>query len=129
MAELTDPYEGERLDADWEQGLENQGVQEYADYALTLFYDPSADIGLDDAWLEIEGRIDRDARAALLGDAVASSGCAFDPGRMGSYFQTPAQVLRSVARLQVLDRAVLKRFAKDLETNCAANSLGVYITF
>jgi hypothetical protein len=51
---LRDPIEGEPLGADWESEIEAPNVQVYADVALTLFYDPSGDIGLSDAWIGLD---------------------------------------------------------------------------
>src|SRR5207302_666883 len=47
---LTDPYEGEPLEASWESMLETRDAHQYGDFALTRFYDPRADDGLAYEW-------------------------------------------------------------------------------
>ncbi len=75
-------------------------------------------------------------RAALLGVAIGPDENRFDPGRQGSYFQTPEEVVRSLARVRrfklsrFLDnhRKSLRSFQTLLE-ECQAKGLGVYVTF
>src|SRR5262249_8215566 len=53
LAELTDPYEGESLSADWRETLGNRDVHEYGDYALTRFYDPADCWGIGYEWARL----------------------------------------------------------------------------
>ena len=129
VADLSDPYEGEPLPVDWERQLERADVQEFADYALTAFYDVSADFGLDDDWLEVESTLDDAVRAALLGTVVSSGGHNFDPGRMGSYFRAPAELPHVLRLLRSTNIARLLRYASDVEAACANSGLGIYVTF
>jgi hypothetical protein len=124
---LTDPYEGEPLSDDWRAALENRDVHEYGDYALTRFYDPSEDCGIGEAWVRISERLSRPAANALLGCSVGTPKSVFDPGRCGSYFQTPAQVPESLAILKPLGLPELGPFLALLE-RCAAEKCGVYVT-
>jgi hypothetical protein len=63
---------------------------------------------------------------ALLGAPFGPPGAYFDPGRQGSYFQTPQEVVGSLTRVQRIDlsdmdedqRRSLPRFKKLLE-ECA----------
>src|SRR5215468_5200920 len=114
-AALRDPYEGEPLGADWEDLLERKDVDEYGDFALTRYYDPTRDIGLGDDWHEVPERM-------ILGVPLVVEGRAFDPGKQGSYFQPPALVQ---AHLQALG-ADLEPVRKMLE---AAAGKGLYVTF
>jgi hypothetical protein len=126
--ELTDPYEGQPLPADWRDALENRDVHEYGDYALTRFYDPADWSGVGYEWAGLSDELPDPAADALLGFSVGPPGRLFDPGRYGSYFQTPAQVLESLAVLEPLGVPELARFVGLLE-RCAAEGRGVYTTF
>ena len=50
---LTDPFEGEPLPDDWSSLKERRHVQDYGDFALTLYYLPTADFGVGDLWLDL----------------------------------------------------------------------------
>jgi hypothetical protein len=134
--DLKDPYEGDSLDEDWRDMLEKRDVHEYADFALTRFYDPAEDCGLGDQWRAIDDRLPEADQVALLGTPFGPPGAYFDPGRLGSYFQTPKQVAQSLAclrRLKLPDleeyqRESLERFA-DLLAECKEAGRGLYITF
>jgi hypothetical protein len=126
--QLTDPYLGEPLDPDWRDRLENGDVQELGDFALTRYYRPMRDRGLGHAWMTLSDELPAPAAAALLGVSIGDDGALFDPGRMGSYFQTPARVRRSLAALRGVRRPELRGFRRLLE-RCTADRLGVYVTF
>jgi hypothetical protein len=128
--ELRDPYEGEALEPDWEAMLENRDVHAYGDFALTRFYDPSDDQGLADDWLVIDGQLSDPDRATLLGVAMGPIGQEFDPGRQGSYFQTPELVIESLRRIESLSARMpqLRSFAELLRV-CADSGRGIYVTF
>jgi hypothetical protein len=127
---LTDPYEGEPLPRTWRSMLENRDAHEYGEFALTRFYDPTDDCGLHESWAEVSERLPKRAANALLGFPVGPKGRLFDPGRLGSYFQTPGQVRESLAILRPRAEKVeeLRLFVELLE-RCAAEGLGVYVTF
>lgn len=125
---LSDPYEGEPLPEDWRAALENRDVHEYGDYALTRFYDPADECGIAEEWAEISERLPEAAATALLGFSVGPPERLFDPGRYGSYFQTPTQVRESLAVLKPLGVPELTRFVELLE-RCATEGRGVYVTF
>ncbi len=125
---VSDPYEGEPLDADWEDRLEIADVQELADYALTRYYDPTSDCGLAEAWMDLEATLDGDSRRALFGEAFGPPGHPFDPGKMGSYFQSPDAVKESAIVLQRQGTAGLRGYLRLLEAASRANK-GVYVTF
>jgi hypothetical protein len=134
--DLKDPYEGDPLGEDWRDMLENWDVHEYGDFALTRFYDPAEDSGIWDQWRAIDRRLGEADRAALLGTPFGPPGAYFDPGRQGSYFQTPEQVGRSLARvrrfelpeLEDYQRTSLERF-EELLAECKEARSGLYVTF
>jgi len=68
---FKDPYEGEALSTGWLSGLENGDVQEIADFALTKCYDPNANFGLSESWMQIDDALPGDPRNALLGEPWA----------------------------------------------------------
>ena len=130
--ELSDPYEGAPLDRDWESQIEVKDVHQYGDFALTKYYAPSDDIGLGADWqalgevLASHGLAER----ILLGTSLGS----FDPGKQGSYFQSPATVrenLRCVEELVVTKPALAGQLAalRSMFDAAARRAMGLYITF
>jgi hypothetical protein len=128
-SELTDPYEGGALVAEWDSSLENGDSQEIADFALTKFYDVTADFGLGAQWADLDARIDTTARAALLGRRLTFGNVGFDPGRMGSYFQDPGDAKISLLALREETELAVADFRAHLERECVARNLGLYVTF
>jgi hypothetical protein len=118
---LTDPYEGEPLDEDWEEKLETRSTQELGDFALTKYYEFSENYGLSDNWLPLQDELSQKLINALLGTSISS----FDPGCYGSYFQSSDQRKENAALLLKSSIGPVKEFAKYL------NKLnkGVYVTF
>jgi hypothetical protein len=125
---LKDPYEGEPLDEDWREQLGEGDVQELADYALTRFYEASQNAGLAEEWLRLSDTLPEAAQAALLGRPVGPDDCLFDPGRMGSYFRTPDDVLESIGALEEVDLPELAEYRRLLEA-CKDKGLVLYVTF
>jgi hypothetical protein len=135
---LKDPYEGGPLSDDWnwKDMLENFDVHEFGDFALTRFYDPAKDSGLGNEWLTINERLSEADQGVLLGTPFGSSSEYFDPGRQGSYFQTPRQLVKSLARVERIELPDLEdhqrkslEWFKDLLQECAGAGSGLYITF
>jgi hypothetical protein len=81
---LTDPYEGQPLPEDWSSLMENRDVHDHGDFALTLYYSPTADYGLSHSWLALSD--DPSVAHALLGAPFGAVHNPFDPGRMGFVF-------------------------------------------
>jgi hypothetical protein len=101
---LKDPYEGEPLAPDWESLVEYKDVHQYGDFAITRYYEPDKDIGLGLSWQEAEETLKENALGedVVLGTPIGPEGRLFDPGKMGSYFQSPVTTrdhLRSVKEL------------------------------
>ena len=132
---LTDPYEGEPLEPDWESLLETKDADNYGDFALTKYYDPASDIGLGAGWDLIQDLVADDPAAdtsPILGTTVGPDDSPFDPGKMGSYFQSPSQAAASLRRLRDLARESPSDAAADavrmLEQAVEAGK-GLYVTF
>lgn len=134
--ELRDPYEGEPLLEDWIDTIEFGTPEEYGDFALTRYYEPAKDMGLGYEWEEIDDCLERlgeSFRAAVLGRLFGSKDNVFDPGKMGSYFQSPEQIKENLLLLQEgLKRhpelAILKKAIAMLKT-AAEEGKGLYVTF
>lgn len=133
---LKDPYEGDPFDEDWHGMLENRDVHEHGDFALTRFYDPDEDCGLAYCWNDIDDALPEVDRGILLGTPFGPEHNRYDPGRYGSYFQTPERVAESLASVRRLDlswldehdRGFVRRFVGLFE-ECVAGGLGLYVTF
>jgi hypothetical protein len=124
VSACRNPYDEEPLPLNWREMLEVGDAQELADFALTKYYDPTDDHGLGDAWMELDGALPSDMRAALLGQAIAQ----FDPGRQGSYFLAPADAMKSGELLQNSQVPSLLEFGSFV-TQASRRGHGVYVTF
>jgi hypothetical protein len=129
--ELSDPYEGAPLDRDWESQVEIKDAHQYGDFALTKYYEPADDVGLGADWQALgEGLCSHGfSEHALLGTPLAS----FDPGKQGSYFQSPATVrenLRRVEELIATKPALAGQLAalRSMLDAAARRAMGLYIT-
>jgi hypothetical protein len=118
------PYDGSSLERDWDRLLENGDAQEFADFALTKYYDPAQDNGLGTSWFELQMHLSASARSALLGRTLPL----FDPGRQGSYFQTPEEVAESARVLEPLTDPVIAAYRAFL-LRAALSEHGLYVTF
>jgi hypothetical protein len=138
---LKDRYEGGPLSDSWQHWqdvLVNLDVQELGDFALTRFFDPEDDRGLMENWFRIQEHLSEADRATLLGTSLRSSSAYFDPSGLGAYFQTPQQVVKSLARVQRIELPDLKfkemldeslELLKGLLEECAEAGNGLYVTF
>lgn len=133
---LKDPYEGEPLNTSWEAIVEPKDPNQYGDFALTKFYDPQDDIGLGAMWENVQNILKQECGKSLiiLGTPFGSKNSYFDPGKMGSYFQSKSQIQ---GNLQLLTDII--HLSPDLfsELNEAFNMIqkaaeaekGLYVTF
>jgi hypothetical protein len=136
ISELKDPYEGEPLDGSWSQMIEVADSHQYGDFALTKYYDPGANIGLGYDWQDVQKRLLLEApelAPAVLGKPLGTKNCYFDPGKSGSYFQSPDQVQNNIKSLEGLARS---RVGDLSELNLLLEMLakvsqgkGLYVTF
>lgn len=134
---LVDPYEGEPLLEDWEKAFVKRDVQEFGDIALTKYYDPTESVGLDDTWQDVGAALAAAGlgEALILGTPFGTAEHWFDPGVMGSYFQSATTV---VANLELVERLLEQPLAagrdgveaarRMLRSASAARS-GLYVTF
>jgi hypothetical protein len=127
-AACRNPYTGDALEADWRDALESADVQEVADFALAKYYDPADDHGLAGSWMALSERLSTAQQNALLGELFGPATRRFDPGRQGSFFQTPARVRESLRALSALDEAEMGSFLA-LLVDAQERGLGVYTTF
>ena len=132
---LVDPYEGQPLGGDWEGSIPSPDPHQYGDFALTLYYDPRADIGLGCAWEAAQKAIARHGGpvVAVLGSPVGPSSEPFDPGKMGAYFQSSGGVRKRLAELRALLRNGIyddncRKVIEMLEAAERARK-GLYLTF
>lgn len=128
FSECRNPYDGEVLEQGWRNLCDPTAVQELGDFALTKYYDPAEDCGLSGDWMELSERLLDAQQAALLGAPFAPQGHVFDPGRQGSYFQSPGQVRLSEAALSIVDDPGLQQF-RELMRAAIDRDQGLYVTF
>lgn len=137
LAELKDPDEGEPLDDFWEEKIETKDAHQYGDFALTKFYCPQNDIGLSYDWNKMQNCLYKEFTeqpSILLGVPFGSENNLFDPGKMGSYFQSPYQVIKN---LRTIENFVLQKPELAIDLSSTVNMLrmaarerkGLYITF
>lgn len=125
---LTFPWDDTPLPADWRSALELGDTHELGDFALTKYYDAAEDCGLQEHWFAVENRLSGPVRASLLGNVFGPSENVFDPGRMGSYFQTAALAGESLERLRDNTEPGTEPFLELLYQVVKSNR-GVYVTF
>lgn len=107
-SQLTDPYEERPLPASWEESVSPKDAHQYGYVALTKFYDltgPQSEIGLWYDWEPIYDVLEQESKgleSAILGRAVGPPSNFFDPGKMGTYFQSADLVEHNLARLRAL---------------------------
>lgn len=136
LESLKDPYEGEPLDSDYESMMESKDVETFGDFALTKYYDPQEDIGLGYEW-DIADKLPENSfqnGSPILGTPLGTAPAIFDPGKMGSYFQSASLVaenlnsLNSISPENSADSAFLESAIEMLE-NAKVADRGLYITF
>ena len=126
---LRDPYEGEPLDNDWEKLIETYDPHQYGDFAITKYYNPSDDIGLGYNWQSIHeksaGQLVQ-SESPILGTPIGPKDKLFDPGKMGSYFQSAFRVKQNLAFMRTLAEG---EAAKNMLEKAASLNMGLYVTF
>jgi len=121
--ELVDPYEGEPLTVDWRSMLEVEDAHQVGDFALTKYYDPLLDIGVGDDWLSLREPL----RNVLLGRTVGPPDNPFDPGKMGSYFQSIDETKAAWALVKRLSN--VPDIVSEFYRRALSEPKGLYITF
>lgn len=125
---LTDPYQGNPLPADWRSTLEVGDVQEFGDFAITRYYDVKQDGGVGTDWPTLSNTLTDNQAVAMLGVPFGRGDRLFDPGRQGSYFQSPETVRHSKAAISVLKLDAIQPF-QHLLAHCCVHNFGMYVTF
>ncbi len=128
QSRLTLPWDGDPIPADWRSVLEQGHDHELGDLALTKYYDPAEDHGVQEHWLSIDEALPEMLRASLLGAPFGPKGNLFDPGRMGSYFQSAAMAAQSRQLLLGRTEPETEPF-RDLLEHVVQSNQGVYVTF
>ena len=132
---LRDPYEGDRLDSEWQSLIETKDAHQYGDFALTKYYDPLTDIGLGMSWEFVQQYITKDrtlSASPILGETIGPETNTFDPGKMGSYFQSAQQVQEHLKHFLQDHRAIHSqqlRDALEMLTQAVNENKGLYVTF
>ena len=134
---LRDPNEGTPLKSNWRESLETTDAHQLGDLAVTMFYDPTSDIGLGYQWEGIQDVLEQelDSRVdILLGQQFGPTGNVFDPGKMGSYFQPVTIVQHNLASLEALasrQPGISSRLAPAMHLfrTALSNAKGLYVTF
>lgn len=132
---LSDPYEGEPLDHDWESQIEYKDAHQYGDFALTRYYQPKEDLGLGADWQELGEFLEEHglSEEILLGIPLDD----FDPGKQGSYFQDSATVSENLRKLDEIIQGepelpeLPARLAplRAMLDAAARRAMGLYVTF
>jgi hypothetical protein len=133
---LRDPYEGNPLGSNWRDEFRPADVQAYADFALTMYYDPSDDIGLGSSWEKASQGIEQAGLdgSPLLGTALATAAVCFDPGRQGAYLQSESDVQYHLTQLSALEARTPRRLqwlraVQEMLQSAASERRGLYVTF
>jgi hypothetical protein len=128
--ELCTPAEGEPLSSGWESELRTAAVDRAGAVALTAYYDPLNDIGLQYRWQELRSLLPDST--ILFGVPFGPAQHLFDPGKMGAWFQYPELVRTNDAKV----RDVASRQANHDLSLCLTmfrraieRSSGLYVTF
>lgn len=137
---LKIPSDGRLIDSSWRLLLPNWTVQLYGDLAITKFYNPGLGILIGPLWLPIDEflhtKLGEDT-TILFGKPFGPDNNPFDPGVMGSYFQSPQEVQTNFTLLHDLvsdNPELLQQYDSfdeiiDLFGNSARNQKGLYVTF
>jgi hypothetical protein len=138
LVDLRDPYKGDPIDGTWQSQLRFHDAQEIGDWALTNYYDPRRDVGLGIESDRLVGLYDAFGinpsfhMVPILGAILGPDDNPFDPGRLGSYFQTPEHVVGNhlylTSRAHDLDVPELELGLRMLKQAMDANR-GLYVTF
>lgn len=118
LEHLKSPYSGEELFEDWTEELENENIQELADFAMTKYYNPDEELGLSHNWDSLLQSFDKldlkfNADYYILGKSLKFNNFTLDPGMMGLGFISSDHI--SSMYLELLN--LKPRFIDIFETN------------
>ncbi|WBL45591.1 hypothetical protein LOR37_12875 [Clostridium estertheticum] len=91
IGKVKSAYTGDLVNHNWEREMENGGIQELADFAMTCYYSPEEEIGLSYDWDELLAAISMlsttfEPDYYILGHTLESEIFKLDPGGMGIGF-------------------------------------------
>jgi hypothetical protein len=136
FSQLTDPYEGNPLSDDWENQLIAKDPHQYGNIALTYYYDPKEDIGLDYDWVDFSEYFEAkfgNRMSPILGFKIGTEERDFDPGKLGSFFQSPEIVKSHLKLIQILKnkdpKFELLSQVEEMLLKAAKKDTGLYATF
>ncbi|MEM7713866.1 MAG: hypothetical protein AAF349_09875 [Cyanobacteria bacterium P01_A01_bin.68] len=137
LSDLKHPDEGETLNYSWKKIIEIGDVDEYADIAITKYYNPEDNIGLSYNWMQLDDLLLQELNleiSPLLGTVFGSSEVYFNPGKQGSYFQSPEKVRENFELINSLSNEKLHKLSNiDILKNMFLDALvlqkGLYLTF
>ncbi len=135
IGELKHPHEGGALSAEWDREFDAQSPQFTGELALTRYYDPGEGVGLSHDWDRAVELLDAQGLPGdevVKGSVIGSAAVEFDPGLMGSYLQTPAEVARNLQRVRsceaILAEPEIGRLLVMLAA-AASRNRGLYVIF
>jgi hypothetical protein len=103
LASLWDLENDTRLDKSWRIQLTETSVDELGDLALTKYYNPIELVGLEYDWRRLWKLLEPLKLGNLIfGKMFTTKYSGFDPGQMGTYFQSPEQVKENLTTTQSL---------------------------
>lgn len=131
---------GQSLDSSWQSLELNWTVQDYGNLAITKYYDPLVGNLLLPQWQPIDeflhAKLGEDT-TILFGEPFGPEENIFDPGTMGTYFQSPDEVLTSSEILNELANRNPKLLRQldsfdevvALFQSAALGKMGLYVRF
>lgn len=137
LSHLKHPDEGRTLDFYWNEIIEIGDVDEYADIAITKYYNPDDDIGINYDWMLLDDLLLQALNvdiSPLLGTIFGSSENYFNLGKQGSYFQSPDKVKENLELLNSFSSEILHNLPnianlKKMLLDALVSQKGLYITF
>lgn len=143
IADLINPYTEEAMSGDWQSYLEIGDIDEYGDFAITKYYDLEDDIGLGYNWLDIQNILVKNLRtlegeserqkSPILGNAFGPENKEFDPGKLGSYFQSRLDVSKNInivnSLLDLGNNIHELSLVRDILLQAHGSQRGLYVTF
>jgi hypothetical protein len=132
---LKDPYSGDRLRPHSLASISPDDVQKYGALALTKYYDPAAGIGLHGDWQDVFDALERvvpRGGSMTLGDGIGTPDHVLDPGKLGTFIQSPDEVRSNLARVDALLReepALRPLLTEFRDLLARAAPAGLYVTF
>jgi hypothetical protein len=145
ISRLKDPDGSDPLVDDWRKVFKPRTVQDFSDIAITAYYAgwDETDFG-SNFWIDIDDflrEIQDDLGDLILGHPFGPSHNYFNPAKLGAYFQSPAEVKRTLSLVEMLVSGKKDELAEHVEfkeffdgiiaalAKAVDCGMGVYITF